>query len=257
MNVSVSISDLPVLQKLDYLFSGLKKAGADGLEIVTGVKSRWSWERLHALTEEYDLPVTSAHQPPWSALNIYFDERYIRHAVAIGIKHFVYHPLPKYSFSDQKMIDYAKRLSALKKQYNVTIMLENMPSAYRRTFASQFMPLHADTISIPKFIPFLNTYDLDFNLDISHASLPEPQNAAWFDPIFPRMRNIHLSSYRATRDHLPLDMGEFKTKEFIKALQKRKYSGLVTLEVFYPRMLRVNTFDFDAIKRSIDIIKSV
>lgn len=257
MNVSVSISDLPLLQNLDYLFSGLKLAGADGLEIVTGVKSRWSWKRLEELTKEFDLPVTSAHQPPWSAINLYFDERYIKHAVNIGIRNFVYHPLPKYSFSDEKMKLYAQRLSELKQRYNVNIMLENMPSTYRRSFASQVMPLHPDTIQPEKFVQFLDTYDLNFNLDISHAFLPEPQKTKWFDDLFPRLKNIHLSSFRKDRDHLPLYLGEFKMKEFIKELQKRNYKGLITLEIFYPRMLRVNAYDFDAIKRSIALIKEM
>ena len=256
MKVSVSISDLPLLNRLEYLFSGLKEAGADGLEIVTGVKSRWSWQRLQVLVEKYELPITSAHQPPWSALNLYFDDRYVKRAKEIGITNFVYHPLPRYSFSDQKMMEYAERLSALRKEHNVNIMLENMPSVFRRTFASKFMPLSPDTTDVEKFIPFLQKYDLNFNLDISHVFVPEPHKESWFDEIFPRMKNIHLSSFRSDRDHLPLYMGELKTKEFIRALKKRNYSGLITLEIFYPRMVRMSGFDFDAIQQSIELVKS-
>lgn len=257
MKVSVSISDLPVFQGMEYLFSGLKEAGADGLEVVTGVKSRWSWNYLHELTVKYKLPVTSVHQPPWSAISFLFDEEYMRLASEIGIKTFVYHPLPKYSFADKQMKDYAKRLAALAKKFDIDILLENMPAVYRRTMASRFYPLHDDTKSLPLFIPFLKKYDLGFNLDISHAFLPEPQKEKWFDELYPRLKNIHLSSFRPGKDHLPLYLGDFKTKEFIKELEKRKYTGLITLEVFYPRMIRLNHFDFEAIKKSIALVKSV
>jgi sugar phosphate isomerase/epimerase len=257
MKVSVSISDLPILQKLDYLFAGLKNAGADGIEIVTGVKSRWNWERLAALANEYDLPVTSAHQPPWSALNLYFDERYVARALSIGIKNFVYHPLPRYPFADRHTVAYFERLSSLRKEYGVNIMLENMPSVFRRSFAKQLMPLNSDTWQVEKFIPVLEKYDLNFNLDISHVFLPELHREPWFDKIFPRMRNIHLSSFRPGRDHLPLYLGDFKTKEFIQVLKKKKYDGLITLEIFYPRMVRFNNYDFGAIKQSIELVKSI
>lgn len=258
MNVSVSITDLPVFTRLEHLFAGLKKAGADGVEVVTGVKSRWRWGRIKYLSEKYELPVLSIHQPPWSVLNYFFDEGNIRIAVELlGVRTFVFHPITRYSFADEGMKQYLKRLSEMQKKYDVTIALENMPSLIRKRFAKHLLPLHADTLSIPQIEKAIKTYDLSFNLDISHINVSEPQKEKWFESIYPRIKNIHLSSFNSQRDHLPLYMGDFNTKSFLTELKRRKYKGLVTLEIFYPRMVKFTNYDYEAMRKSIEIVKGI
>lgn len=91
-------------------------------------------------------------------------------------------------------------------------------------------------------------------LDTSHVFVTDPQNQEWFDEVYPLIKNVHLSSFKDNRDHLPLDMGNFDTIGFITELKKRQYKGLITLEICYPKKISLRDFDFEAIKRSIDLI---
>jgi sugar phosphate isomerase/epimerase len=259
MNVSVSITDLPVFAKMEYLFAGLAETGADGVEIVSGVKSRWRWKKIAGYAEKYNLPIRSIHQPPWSGLNIYFDEANIRHAIDIGVRTFVFHPLTRYSFSHPIMIAYFARLQEMQKKHNVKILLENMPmpNGFRRMFGKQVIPYLPDTYDFGEIQTIISQYGLGFNLDISHAFVPEPQKEPWFDSLYPYLGNIHLSSFKPERDHLPLYMGNFNSESFLKELKKRKYNGLITLEIFYPRMVLLKKYDFEAIKRSVEIVKGI
>ncbi len=57
LRVNVSINDFPFFVSLDSLFAGLKAAGADGLEVIPGIKSRWRFDYLAALSTKYRLPI--------------------------------------------------------------------------------------------------------------------------------------------------------------------------------------------------------
>lgn len=79
-----------------------------------------------------------------------------------------------------------------------------------------------------------------------------------FLKLFPRIKNIHLSSFCGKEEHLPLDTGDFDIKHFLKFLAKHNYKGLLTFEINYPLTKRLFTpYDFSEIKRSVDIIKSL
>ncbi len=255
--VSVSVTDSPLFVSLDYMYSGLKEAGADGVELVPGFKSRWNFTKVKELSAHYNLPITSVHQPLWGIAGVWFDEGCIAAAKRIGINTFVFHPLARCAFSDERMVTYLKRLADLQKKYSVDILLENMPLGVRAKILKRYLPYHSDATNPRKVLKAVQDFGLGITFDTSHTSSSRPQKESWFAEIFPNIKNIHLSSFTRHKDHLPLDMGDFKTTEFIEELKQRNYSGLITLEVYYPSKVRLRKYDFEGIKRSVELIKKI
>lgn len=123
--VSVSVTDFPIFRKMDFIFHGLKAAGADGVEITPGIKTRWSFNKLKELSGKYNLPITSIHQPLWSVAGFFFDEGFLTEAKDMRINIFVFHPLSRYSFDDDRMKQFLQRLADLQQKHGVSILVEN------------------------------------------------------------------------------------------------------------------------------------
>lgn len=257
MQVSVSFGDFPLLRNQEYLFAELKEAGADSIELITGIKSRFHFQKVLKLSEKYDLPITSIHQPAWSILPGFFDEGFVREGTQIGVKKFVFHPVSQYAFSDPHMEKYLEHLALVQKKFDVTVMLENLPQVFRPNILGKLFPVHPDTYNFTKLLSVMRKYELHSTLDISHALSLNPASESWFDELFPHIANIHLSSFDKHHEHLPVYMGDFQTKDFIIALKKRKYAGLLNLEIFYPNVLMVRNYDFSVIQKSIEYIKEI
>ncbi|MBI2039501.1 sugar phosphate isomerase/epimerase [Candidatus Microgenomates bacterium] len=255
IKVSSSITDLPVFISLPDLFAGLKDAGAGGVEITPGFKSRWSFSKLKDVSDKFGLPITSVHQPPWSIAGFWFDEGFISEAHKVGVDNFVFHPPAGVSFESEKMSQFLQRLSDLQEKYGIYALLENMPWAVRPPLLRKYLPFPQDTTEPEKVAKTAKSFGLGMTFDTSHAFVANPQDQAWFSEIFPTIRNIHLSSFKENRDHLPLDMGDLNTVEFVSSLKEKDYAGLVTLEIYYPKKISYRNYDFDAIKRSVQLVK--
>src|SRR5258706_11284872 len=114
MNLKVSasiIGDFPLLSGHERFFRGFKEAGVDGVEIVSGFKSRLRFRALAAMSKEYDLPITSIHQSAWSGVGVYFDERLFRKFDKLGVSTFVCHPLAFARMDSRRMKRYLERMS--------------------------------------------------------------------------------------------------------------------------------------------------
>src|SRR5882762_11215173 len=106
MQISASITDFPVFSRMETFFRKYKEAGCDGVEIVIGFKQRWCYDYIWHLSQKYNLPITSIHQPPWSGLGISFDETFIREAVRRGVTQFVFHTLTFPRLDSDSMTSY-------------------------------------------------------------------------------------------------------------------------------------------------------
>lgn len=257
MKVNASITDYPIFSPLETFFKKFKDAGVDGLELVLGVKSRFEYSRLAYLSEKYNLPINSIHQPPWSGTGVYFDESFVVFAKKLGIRNIVFHPLAFRSFESRAMKHYFEALAHLQEKYDICVMLENMP----RDFA--YKKLHDNTPQnidhhLEKMNSIADQYGFLLTYDVSHAEIVNPEKNDIFKSIFPKIGNIHASSFIKGKHHLPFTMGDFKIKDFINYLQKEKYQGLFTLEVYYPKLLLIrNRYNFKAISDSVKIIKEI
>lgn len=257
MKIHASITDFPILSQPETFFKKFKEAGVDGIELVLGVKSRWELSRILYLSEKYDLPIGSVHQPPWSGIGLYFDESFVEFAKKLGVKRIVFHPLAFRSWESNDTKIYLEKLARLQEKHDVTVMLENMPNdfAYNKLHdgTKEHMLHHLETVnSICDTYGFLMTYD------VSHTEFAHPFNEKIFAKLFPKIGNIHASSFVHGHHHLPFGMGNFAAEEFMQKLVEKKYKGLFTFEVYYPKLNLIrNRYDFAAIAQSVAKAKKV
>lgn len=257
MKINASITDFPVFSRLETFFREFKKADVDGVELVLGVKSRFDAKRIQQLVKKYKLPICSIHQPPWSGMGLYFDEAFAQWAKSIGTTKITCHPLVFQAFDSKAMEKYFLRLVRLQEEYGIHVMLENMPNdlVYNKLykFPHASVKQHLQRINeVADEYGFLLTYD------VSHAEFEKPQQEKVFQELFPKLGNIHLSSFSPGHHHLPLSEGQFDSEGFVKFLYKKKYAGLLTLEVYSPRVIMLtNTYNFNAIADSVKIFRRI
>ena len=257
MKINTSINDFaPLLRGPEFLFRGLQSTGVDGIELGVGFKSRWSIKQYQTLTKKYDLPIVSLHQPLWSGIGLYFDEGAFALAKQLGIKKIVCHPLPKTSFQSSRMRTYLKRLSHMQEKFDVEILLENLPKAYNHKLLNHFFPPASDTGDILAVYTTAKEFGFKLALDIDHLRIPAPHKEEWFNTIMPLIANIHLSSFNATKKHMPLYQGKFQAREFMHYLNKHNYTGLLTFEISAPSTITFTNYDFSSIAQSVALLKS-
>ncbi len=256
MKVNVSIHDFsPLFRGHAYLFKRLKATGVDGIELSVGVKSRWSAAQYIALSKKYDLPIVSLHQPVWAWLDLYFDEGFFAIARDLDVKYVTCHPLPKIGFHSRRMRAYFKRLVEIQERTGITILIENMPEKYNHKLLSLFFPQEASTRDILSLHDVISEFGLQMTLDIDHLQSHTPHKEPYFETMYPDIRNIHLSSFDETKRHMPLHLGDFDAAAFIKHLKKVHYNGLLTFEINYPGLITLRNYDFEAVRKSVEIVK--
>lgn len=255
LRVQASIIDFPVFSTVDLFFRKFKEGGVDGVEIVSGVKSRFHMSHVEKLSQKYQLPITSMHQSAWSGVGLYFDERFLVRAKKLGVKTFVFHPLTFGLIDSRRMHKYFYKLSQMQEKYDIKICLENMKN--ERAYKRLYNYIEEEIQHLSDIYRIATQYNLSVTYDTSHGRLIHPFREPQFRKLFPRVANIHLSSFQKTQEHLPLTMGDFDTKSFIENLLERKYMGLLTLEVYYPKMVTFRSYDFSAISDSVAIIKHI
>ncbi|HSA84050.1 MAG TPA: TIM barrel protein [Patescibacteria group bacterium] len=257
--VNTSIFDFsPLFRDMEYLFRGLKETGVDGVELIVGYKSRWSVKRMRYLSEKYDLPIVSLHQPAWSGFGLtFFDEGFVDLAKTFGAKGITFHPLMNMSFADPRMKKYLEKLREIREKKQIDVFLENLPVKYEPGLLNTFFHSGLDTTDVEKVAQITREYGIKMTFDIDHAHVPSPHQEAWFSRIFSQIGNVHLSSFSKDANHLPLDMGDFHIQAFLQELHRKNYQGLFTLELHYPSLFTFFGYDFAMIKRSVDIVHGV
>lgn len=256
LTISTSVTDFaPLFGNLEYIFKGLAQTGVTGVEVVIGLKSRWSVKKLQKLSEKYSLPITSIHQPIWSGLGIYFDEKFIDIAKELGTKTVIFHPLSGIPITHPRMKNYLQRLSRLQEERGITVCLENLPKRYNIPLIDTVIPPDKSTTDILTLFSIVKQYNLMATLDIDHLRNPEPHKEKWFTENLHLIGNIHLSSFSQNAEHLPLYLGNFKGKEFIRKLRNNNYKGNLTFEVFYPHTINLFSYNFKAIKQSVEFLQ--
>lgn len=253
--VSCSITDFPVLSTLGTAFKKLEPTGVDGIELVIGLKSRHRIPAVQKLAAKYNLSIISIHQPPWSGLNIYFDEGFIKQAAGIGVKTITFHPLPWVDFKHKLALRYFAWLAKMQEKYGITVCLENMPGKASIKWIDAVFPSSADSTKFLTLLDTANTYNFKLTYDVSHAMLVDPTANKDFSTIFPSIGNIHLSSFSQKKQHLPLTMGDFQYKPFLQYLRDRKYEGLLTFEIYYPKIFSIKRFEYPVIHDSLVLVK--
>lgn len=255
MKINISISDFsPLARGLEPIFRGLKEAGADGVELGIGLKSRWTPNYCLRLSRKYNLPIVSVHQPMWSVMGLAFDEGAFKTAQKLGVATVTCHPLPKMGYDDPKMKSYLERLSRIKQKTGLEILIENLPVKYNHPVLNKFFPPSEKATGIMDLHKAAKEFGLNLTLDTDHLRSVAPHEEVYFEKLLPSIKNIHLSSFKPGANHLPLFLGDMKVKDFTNHLKDIKYNGLLTLEIGHPSITLLN-YDFEAVKKSIELIK--
>jgi sugar phosphate isomerase/epimerase len=136
-------------------------------------------------------------------------------------RHTPWHSRPFYIEGN---LDSLRELLPDSRKSGVGLMIENLPGDYN---------------SAPQLGELLDAMpELGLHLDIGHSNLQVPRNtteeilAAYGN----RLRHVHLHDNKGGQAdlHLPLGTGTVDLRRSIEALQKCKYDGTITLEVFTP-----------------------
>lgn len=257
MKINASITDFPIYTSIETFFQEFKNAGADGVEIVGGYKNRWSFEKLFALSKKYNLPIVSFHQPIWSGVGAYFDERFFKNIALKKVRCVTFHPLAFRSFGEEEMNRYLEKMVQIQNKYDIKMLLENMPNefGYTKLFTGK---KNSNTEHLEKIYKVGKDYGFGLTFDISHAELPNPVTSKTFTQMLPIVKVFHLSSFNSQHHHLPLTEGDFQLKPFLAYLRKQKFKGHVTLEINESLFRRVlMPYDFESIRQSISYFKMI
>jgi len=253
--LSFSVADIPLGIAIEEYFLLANHLKVDGLELVVGWKTRWAMKKIKRLSNRYNVPILSIHQPPWSIAGFAQDEGAFRFAQEFNSV-FVAHPIVVQPINSPKAKEYFAWLTKMRKKYDIEILIENMTNIY------QLMPLlhyvsrkhHDSATSLLSFEKICKKYGFGFTLDISHLMEKEPQNAKGFKELLPYLKNIHLSDYTAKKEHMGLGDGNLDYDSFLKYLKKIKYDGLINLELC-PRILNAREKYYKDITNSVKIVK--
>lgn len=256
--INVSIGDFsPLLRRPEYVFKGLRATGVTGIELWIGAKSRWTPAYYERLSQKYELPIVSLHQPLWAMTGMYFDAGFFTVAQKFGVQSITCHPLPGQSVHSARMHAYFKRLATIQAQIDIPILVENMPTVYRNGLLRHFFPLDIQATNVMELHKAASQFGLGITLDTDHAQVPDLHRQDWLSEVLPEIRNVHLSSFSDNRRHLPLYRGDLQVAAFIKYLQNKNYRHQITLEIGSEHQIPLINFNFDDIKKSVEIIRQV
>lgn len=227
--IAVSISDIPLGISLEKSFAVAKDLKVDGVEVILGYKSHINFKKLIKLSEKYDMPVLSVHEPLWSFLGLVREEKSFKIAKFFGAKYIV-HPSFKSSLSSKKTHLFLRWLFFMAQKYDIDVLIENM--------GDPIFPILKPIIRRDKSITDLKclmlicrNYGFGFTLDTSHLNYSNPLNANGFSEMSPYLRNIHLSDFNKSAQHLPLGEGILDVEKFLGFLKRINYAGFLTLEL--------------------------
>ncbi len=225
-------------KKTGQIFQELKKLGIDGFELMLPQYTETSNKDIHEIEElakEYKFPILSVHQALrfLTATKINEIIRLFEVAHMLRAKVIVLHiNAARKQIFDEK---YVTALHDLEKKYNVTVTFENMEKHAESYF-------HAHRWHPVKFAELVRQTGFHITLDTVHLAHSGGDIIKFYKENKERIKNIHLSDYRfhplnsslrpMRYKHMPLGDGELPISTFIQQLQKEKYKGLITLELY-------------------------
>lgn len=225
-------------KKTGDIFIELKKLGIDGFELMLpqyADTTNKDIREIEELTKQYKFPVLSVHQALrfLTATKIKEIIRLFEVAHLLRAKVIVLHMnSARKQIFDEK---YIQELHALEKKYKITVTFENMEKHAESYF-------HAHRWHPVKFAHLVKKTGFHITLDTVHLAHSGGDILHFYKENMERISNIHLSDYRfhplnsslrpMRYKHMPLGNGELPISRFMAQLQKEKYKGLVTLELY-------------------------
>lgn len=252
--ISLSVSDIPLGVSMEEHFSLARDIGVDGVEVVAGYKAGITLRKLEKLSSKYSLQILSVHQSPWSFVGLFHDKRGFRIAKYFGAK-YVAHPSFVRSLHCEKTNYFLDWLFEMGEKYNLEILLENMSKVATYSSFRRFLK-RDETLSDLFFLKKIcEKYNFGLTLDTSHLNSPFPHLIEGFNQIHPFIKNIHLSDFNDSFQHMSLGQGNFKIYDFLDYLKLSNYSNFITLELPVKFFYSKNKYVED-IHNSISFVKN-
>lgn len=223
------------LHDISHIFKTLKKSGVHGMELLVPKHTTdQNLKEIEKIIEKNNFPVHSVHQSLLSFIHIGVSEieRLFSIAKMFEAQVVVLHAgaLRRRIFNE----NFLAVIKNLEKTYKVKVGIENLP----KSPFSLHMPF---TWSQKRFSSAVQKTGLNVTLDTTHLAQAGGDIVEFYKQNKERIINIHLSDFKKTwrntkfmltKDtHLPLGKGELPINEFLKALKKYDYNGLITMEI--------------------------
>lgn len=252
-SISFSIADIPLNISHSTLFHFAKQAGFDGVEVLPGIKSLSTIDTFSSLSQRYDIPILSVHAPlSFGKLVIGMKKTY---DVAKYFKALiVLHPIKNLSLTDPRQIKYLTEHAKLANEYTVPVTLENVSNRSSLPLYKYFSVSHHSVTCLNDIVKISKKFNFGVTLDTCHLQTPDLQNVDGFETTYESIKNIHLSDYTPTKQHLALGSGKLNVEKFMNYLKSKNYRGLITLE-FSPRMYYSPTNYFSELKSSLNLVR--
>ncbi len=245
--ISFSIADIPLNIPHEALFRLAKETHVDGIEVVLGYQSKIG--DLFSLSKRYQIPILSLHQPISIEKIFYKTESMFELASKLKAK-LVIHPLKKYSMTSITQQEYLKKMSHFSKKYHVDMLLENMSPRSTLPFYKYVSRSDPSTRSLSDLRVACKKYEYSLTFDTSHYQSLDLKNDREFLASFNLIKNIHLSDFDDSHQHLPLGDGNLDSSSLLQLLRDKKYSEIVTLELA-PHAYYSQSKYLDGIRKSI------
>lgn len=238
---------------LDELFSFAKQAGFDGVEYLASLKD-WVKKPQHIvdLSEKYNVPVLSIHQPIWSIF--YSPSFLIPHMVSLA------QDFPSVKITNQHLsaflnplgsnINGAMQFIESAKEKNIQVSYESNPG---RFYLSKRYP--KATYEFTAFEEYAKQHSLPMTMDTSHIANVGGDIVAFFRRNHKQIKLIHLSDYKDGIEHLPLGTGKLPLKEFLQEIKKAKWNGQITFEIGTIKHFKTKKEKFAALQSSLDFVR--
>lgn len=228
--LSFSIADFPLPVAIESLFALAASLPVDGVEMMIGFKTRFTLKKLVQLSQEYQVPILSVHQPTYTWFGYINDERAFRVASEFHAL-YVSHPIFTHSLASRQNKSLFSWLVRMREKYHTDVAVENMPLDFSRPILKQIISVSSEVSDLSKLEHVYREYSLGLNFDVSHLEKAKP----WEDPAYQRcekyLKNIHFSDFAPGKQHLYIGDGVLDAKGYIDHLKKIHYSGLITLEL--------------------------
>ena len=215
----------------------LKEAGISGVELFLPPFLRINEKDILAAEQvlsESGLSILSIHEVLrfFTKTSIAEVSRLFAIAHEVGAKVVVLH----LNAAGRQVFDphYLSRIHALEKKYGIRAGFENAERRLSR-FHKKYL-WEGD-----RFASFLRSSDLSITLDTTHLAHSGGDIVQFVKRYSDTIVDIHLSDYKyhpfnttlrpLRYKHMPLGKGSLPIKEFLRVLQKRRYKGLITMEI--------------------------
>ena len=252
--ISFSIADVPIGIPINELFSLASQLKIDGVEIVIGYKTFPPIQRLQKLSEKYRVPILSIHQPLIPIVCILFYDTAIKTAAYFKAKYAI-HPPALYPLFSKKSQQYFTWVKKVAQENKVEVLIENMPEVSAIPIIKNYIKRDKSSADVSMIQQISKKYGFFVNLDTSHVHNALMYKSDEIVNAFPFIKNIHLSDFTKTVEHLPLGKGIMDIQNFLIFLRKKQYANLITLELSPKIFVNKHTY-FSGIKLSVEYVRS-